>query len=81
MLLHPNRHDRPYPDAVSRDIMLKTIAFFEERGKAQLKHDDHERTWYADFLAFVARENIFATLLTPKAYGSVPGARWDTWLN
>ncbi len=81
MLLHPNRHDRPYPDAVSRDIMLKTIAFFEERGKAQLKHDDHERTWYADFLAFVARENIFATLLTPKAYGSVPGARWDTWRN
>ncbi len=78
-LLHPHRHERNYPDAVSRDIMVKTLAFFEERGKAVLKHDDHERIWYTDFLAFVAKEGIFAQLLTPKAYGD--GTRWDTWRN
>ena len=81
LLLDPNHHDRPYPDAVSRDIMLKTLAFFEQRGKAKLKHDDHERVWYADFLAFVAQEGIFATLLTPKGYSDAAGARWDTWRN
>ena len=36
---------------------------------------------YADFLAFVAQEGIFAALLTPKTYADTPGARWDTWRN
>ncbi len=80
-LLHPHHHSRQYPDAISRDIMLKTLEFFENRGKAQLKLDDHERTWYADFLAFVAREGIFATLLTPRPFSDAEGARWDTWRN
>ena len=81
ILLHPQRHVRHYPDAASRDIMLKTLEFFENRGKARLKHDDHERVWYADFLAFVAAEGIFATLLTPRPYATGPDARWDTWRN
>lgn len=81
ILLQPHGHERGYPDAISREIMIKTIEFFEGRGKAKLKHDDHERTWYADFLAFVAKEKIFATLLTPKAYAATEGARWDTWRN
>ena len=60
--------------------MRKTVAFFEEKGKTQLKHDDHERVWYADFLAFVQREKLFATLLTPAAYGD-DDKRWDTFRN
>ena len=40
---------------------------------------DHERTWYADFLDFVAREKVFATLLTPAAEAAGdPDKRWDT---
>ena len=38
----------------------------------------HARVWYADFLDFVKREGIFATMCTPAGYGR-PGSRWDTW--
>ncbi|PID43407.1 MAG: acyl-CoA dehydrogenase [Gammaproteobacteria bacterium] len=58
--------------------MKKTIAFFEERGKAKLKEDDHERTWYADFLEFQKKEKLFSTLLTPEGYGR-KDCRWDTY--
>jgi acyl-CoA dehydrogenase len=80
ILLNPGKHERFYPDAESRQIMLKTIAFFEGKGKARLKEDDHRRTWYRDFLDFQQREGIFATLLTPAADGD-GSTRWDTWRN
>jgi acyl-CoA dehydrogenase len=78
LLLNPKRHTRAYPDARSREIMLKTIDFFERKGKRKLKADDRDRVWYADFLDFVKRERIFATLLTPAGYGK-DDCRWDTW--
>ncbi len=78
ILLNPKTHDRPYPDKRSKEIMRKTIAFFENKGKSKLKQDDRERVWYADFLEFVKENEIFATLLTPSGYGDAD-ARWDTW--
>ena len=45
---------RPDFDEATRRVLLATIEFFESRGKATLKEHDHERTWYADFLEFVA---------------------------
>jgi acyl-CoA dehydrogenase len=78
ILLNPKQHNRPYPDERSREIMLKTIEFFERKGKKKVKADDHERVWYADFLKFQKEEGIFATLLTPSRYGD-GDARWDTW--
>ena len=80
-LLDPKKHQRDYPDEESRQIMLKAIAFFENKGKAKIKEDDHARSWYADFLEFVKEEKIFATLLTPEKYGTDESARWDTWRN
>jgi acyl-CoA dehydrogenase len=82
ILLNPKKHNRYYPDKKSREIMLKTIEFFENKGKVKLKADDHERVWYQDFLDFVKKEKIFATLLTPSTYGAEdPDYRWDTWRN
>jgi acyl-CoA dehydrogenase len=78
MLLNPNRLQRKYPDARSGEIMAATVDFFESRGKARLKHDDHERVWYSDFLDFIAKERIFASLLTPTEYGA-SDCRWDTY--
>ena len=78
ILLNPKRHDRVYPDERSREIMRKTIEFFERKGKRRLKEDFHARLWYADFLDFVKREKIFATMCTPAGYGAAD-ARWDTW--
>ncbi|NLA27415.1 MAG: acyl-CoA/acyl-ACP dehydrogenase, partial [Firmicutes bacterium] len=80
LLLNPKLHDRSYPDSLSREIMLKTIEFFENKGKIRLKEDDRERVWYEDFLNFVRDNEIFYKLLTPDEYGE-EGCRWDTWRN
>jgi acyl-CoA dehydrogenase len=78
MLLNPNSLQRKYPDSRSGEIMAATVEFFESRGKARLKRDDHERAWYSDFLNFIGRERIFASLLTPAEYGA-DDCRWDTY--
>ncbi|MBN1342857.1 MAG: acyl-CoA dehydrogenase [Phycisphaerae bacterium] len=78
ILLNPKQYDREYPDARSREIMLKTIEFFENKGKQKIKEDDQKKVWYADFLDFQKREGLFATLLTPSAHGG-DDCRWDTW--
>jgi acyl-CoA dehydrogenase len=80
LLLNPKQHTRFYADEESTHIMLKTIAFFESKGKKKLKEDDRNRVWYEDFLDFVKENEIFSTLLTPPAYGQ-EGCRWDTWRN
>jgi acyl-CoA dehydrogenase len=79
VLFNPRTYDGAGLDPESRRIMLATIDFFESRGKVALKENDHERRWYADFLEFVARERVFATLLTPVAEaGGDADKRWDT---
>lgn len=80
ILLNPKQHNRHYEDEESRAIMLKTIEFFEKKGKQKLKEDDHNRVWYEDFLEFVKENKLFYTLLTPEKYGE-EGCRWDTWRN
>lgn len=78
LLLNPKKYTRTYPDESSLEMMHKTIAFFESKGLARIKHDDQERTWYKDFLDFVGKEKIFAQLLTPSSYGDNT-CRWDMW--
>ena len=79
ILLNPNKRHRTYADDCSGEMMQKTIDFFESKGKAKLKDDDHERVWYADFLAFQKENRVFARLLTPAAYGGGEADyRWDT---
>ena len=78
ILLNPKHHARRYPDARSTEVMKKTIEFFEKKGKKKLEDDYYGHGWYSDFLEFVARERIFATLATPRGQGA-PDSRWDTW--
>ena len=80
MLFNPKKAQFDHLDERSREIMKKTIAFFETKGKKQLKEDSHERIWYDDFLQFIKKEGIFAELLTPTRYGG-DGCRWDTFRN
>ena len=82
ILFNPKNYNPRHLDEASREMMEKTIAFFEEKGKSKLKKDDRERVWYQDFLEFVKEEKIFAQLLTPAAYGEGDGNyRWDTYRN
>ncbi len=82
ILLNPKKYTPENLDAPTRELLLKTIRFFEERGKLKLKSEDHARAWYSDFLEFQKKEKIFATFLTPGLTpASAPHARWDTWRN
>jgi alkylation response protein AidB-like acyl-CoA dehydrogenase len=74
LLLDPRTYDPQELDPEARRLIARTIAWFEERGKVELKRSLHEREWYDDFLRFVAEEKVFATLLTPGEQGG----RWDT---
>jgi acyl-CoA dehydrogenase len=79
-LFNPQDFDPGHLDDASRELMQKTIRFFEDKGKARIKEDDRQRIWYADFLEFVKKERAFATLLTPSGYGK-DAQRWDTYRN
>jgi acyl-CoA dehydrogenase len=79
LLLNPRTYDPADLDSESRRVLLATIEWFESRGKGVLKEHDRDRVWYEDFLEFVKRERVFATLLTPAAdSGGDENKRWDT---
>ncbi|MBC8374855.1 MAG: acyl-CoA dehydrogenase [FCB group bacterium] len=78
MLLNPIIYSPKHQDQRFQEIIQKTIQFFETKGLQKVKDDDTNQVWYADFLDFVRKEKIFATLLTPPAYGK-KNYRWDTW--
>jgi len=78
-LFNPAAYDGGDLDPEGRRLMLATIEWFEQRGKTVLKQHDRDHTWYADFLEFVERERVFATLLTPARDADGDAAkRWDT---
>jgi len=80
VLLNPKKFNGEHLDEKSREIMLKTINFFENMGKAKLKEKASKREWYADFLEFIKENKIFYTLVTPPEYADGdPDVRWDTW--
>jgi acyl-CoA dehydrogenase len=70
ILLNPKKYrDRNYPDARSKEIMLKTIEWFENKGLKKQKEQFHSREFSQDFADFVKKERIFETLFLPKGYG------------
>jgi acyl-CoA dehydrogenase len=76
-LLNPKKEKYAHLDEKSRNLMLKTIEFFENKGKQKILKDDHDKVWYADFLEFVKKEKAFAILMTPSGYGA-SDSRWDS---
>ena len=70
LLLNPKKYqDRNYPDERSKEMMVKTIAFFEEKGLKKMKQDTYAAEFTYDFAEFVKKERIFETLFLPKGYG------------
>jgi acyl-CoA dehydrogenase len=80
ILLNPRNHVRKYPDDKSRQIMLKTIEFFENKGLKKIKQDWHQKNWNYDFVKFLKDSQVFATLMTPSGYGAAD-SRWDNYRN
>ncbi|MFD0265012.1 acyl-CoA dehydrogenase family protein [Streptomyces sp. NPDC127106] len=80
LLFNPHTYDPAHFDPETRRLLRATVDWFEERGKRKLIEDYRSRAWLADFLAFAAKEGLFATFLTPaSAAGDGEGdKRWDT---
>ena len=78
ILLNPKKYDREHLDQETKDIMLKTIEFFENKGLKKIKEDDQEAAWYDDYIDFIKKEQTFAKLLVPSGYGDAD-SRWDMW--
>ena len=70
LLLNPkNYQERNYPDERSKEIMLKTIQWFENKGHNKMKEDFMSPEFTYDFAEFIKEEGIFETLFLPKGYG------------
>jgi len=80
ILFNPHEPTQSYPDERSSEVMRLLVEFFEAKGLARIKADDHAATWYQDIIDFVGEHRIFATMCTPEAYGG-EDTRWDTWRN
>ena len=78
LLLNPKKYARFHADSRSRELVLKTIDFFEKKGLKKIKEDDQAMVWYEDFLNFIKEEKIFADFLTPAQY-SMDNGRWDMY--
>ncbi|MGW7206760.1 acyl-CoA dehydrogenase family protein [Streptomyces sp. NPDC054837] len=80
LLFNPRTYDPAHFDPETRRLLRATVDWFEERGKRQLIEDYRTRAWLGDFLAFAAKENLFATFLTPASAApeGAPDKRWDT---
>lgn len=67
-------------DAQSRYLhdpaVAKLIEFFNAKGLVALKQEDRQERWYDDWLAFQAKHQIYASLLSPAKYSS-NGYRFD----
>jgi len=70
LLLNPQNYESPQADSKSKEIMEKTIHFFEDKGLESIKEDDQASRWYTDFIRFIKANQIFSTLLTPAGYGA-----------
>ena len=80
VLFNPKKYaDRNYPDDRSREIMLKTIDWFENKGLGKIKEDYHSKVFTYDFAEFVKQEKIFETLFLPKGYGEDPDQYYSTY--
>ena len=81
-LLNPAGFDGSAFDPDTQRVFRATIEWFEAKGKKAVTADLYSDAWYADFIDFLARERVFATLLTPaRDGGGSPEKRWDTARN
>ncbi|MFC9175285.1 MULTISPECIES: acyl-CoA dehydrogenase family protein [Streptomyces] len=78
LLFNPRTYDPQHFDPETRRLLRATVDWFEERGKRRLIEDYRSRAWLGDFLAFSAKEGLFAAFLTPASAAGNADQRWDT---
>lgn len=76
VLLNPNAYDVRHADLETREIMLKTIDFFENKGLQSIREDNKLYKWQEDWMKYQGDNGIFAKLLTAQGYGP-DNSRYD----
>ena len=70
-LFNPATYDGAGFDQATRRLLRATIDWFEAKGKAAVTAEVHTDVWYDDFIDFLGRERVFATLpVTPTSAGT-----------
>ena len=54
----------------------KLVEFFEQKGLPAIKQGDRCEQWYDDWLEYQARNNLYASVLSPQAYSN-QGRQFD----
>ncbi len=54
----------------------KLVEFFEAKGLDALKREDQHEHWYADWLAYQAQHQIYASVLSPRRFSTL-GREFD----
>lgn len=69
VLLNPQNLQEEFGDDITKDKIMKTIAFFEKKGLKKLREEHKNMTWPADWLEYQKEHQIYATMLTSTGYG------------
>ena len=82
VLLNPKKLVREYHEEKTKDIMEKTVEFFENKGLQKLKEDDHQCVWFEDFLEFQKKKRYFPSCrpcrnTAARIAGGTPGGTWN----
>jgi hypothetical protein len=48
----------------------KLVEFFERKGSTAIKQEDRTAQWYGDWLEYQARNNLYASVLSPKNFST-----------
>jgi hypothetical protein len=73
ILLNPKKYrDRNYPDTRSKEIMLKTIQWFEEKGLARQKEQFHDKEFCKDFRISLPVKVYLKPFSFPKDMVQIP---------
>ena len=67
ILLNPKKYqDRNYPDERSKEIMTKTIEWFESKGLQKMKEDYRSREFTYDFADFIKKKKFLKPCFYPR---------------
>ena len=78
VLFNPQTFTGEEYDEKSRQAMLDTIQFFENKGLKAIREDDKNYVWQDDWMQYQKEHGIFATMLTAEGYGD-EDSRFDLY--
>lgn len=78
VLFNPQTFEGKEYDEKSRQAMLDTIRFFEEKGLKSIRDDEKNFIWQDDWMKYQKEHGIFATMLTAQGYGD-EDSRFDLY--